>query len=190
MDDLGNCGAISLIFGIILSALGLVLSSTAIRDYFVRLRMYPVWFEINDVGDNTALVLFRLSFVNMSSRGRVVRDIRIKYTKHNAVDAPFVEELDRDHGIVNYRLSNFSRHLPYEEVLLPCLDIPPYQSRSRYWVFGVRYPEAKEPTDLLKRHDILLFQAIGHKFDVVAGCHHQLLFGKTISGAINLYRTR
>lgn len=170
-------------------AIGLFLSTLSVRDYFVRLRMFPTWVEIVDTGNNTALVLFRLSFVNMSSRGRVVRDMLIEQKGVKIINRLSIVriaephlEIDLAHQTATYSIPNVSRKLPFDETLLPCLDIPPYQSQSRWVVFAVQYDKENDV-------DELNFVALGTRKRPreVARARHQLHMGKSLAGPINLY---
>lgn len=177
MNNLGIIGLIALV-------VGLVLSTLSIRDYFVQPRMFPTWVEVLDNGDNTALVLFRLSFVNMSSKGRIVRDVKLLSSLGKITRIEIKEEVDSDRQNINYSLSNVSRQLPFVETLQPCLDIPPYQSRSRWMVFGLVYSE-----ETWKRSDVLEFVAVGvgKVPREICRTYHQVILGKSFSFPIDLY---
>jgi hypothetical protein len=140
MDSMGIVGLIALL-------VGLALSTLAIRDYFLRLRMIPTWIEVVLADNNTALVLLRISFVNHSSRGQVVRDIRPINTLDNASIVPLKMEADLNRQTVICSISNVSRQLPFDEWLQPPIHIPPYQCLNKWMVFGVDYTEV-HPTDM------------------------------------------
>lgn len=181
MDALNTIGLLAL-------AVGIILSTLSIRDYFVRLRMFPTWIEVVDTGNNTALVLFRLSFVNRSSKGKVVRTVEIKHgieIRNKLVGVVIAEanqKIDLALQTVTYSIPNVSRQLPFSEALLPCLDIAPYQSQSRWMAFAVAYD---------KDHlvDKICFRAVGthKKPNELVQVSHQLLLGSSYSVPIDNY---
>jgi hypothetical protein len=177
MDSMGIVGLIALL-------VGLCLSTLAIRDYFLRLRMIPTWIEVELADNNTALVLLRISFVNLSSRGQVVRDVRPISTLDNAGIATLMVEADPNRQTVTCSISNVSRRLPFDEWLQPPIHIPPYQCLNKWMVFGLDYTEAY-PTDIT----IVNIEAVsaGKTAKVICRLPQVISFDKSRSVPINLY---
>lgn len=119
----------------------LVLAYLQIRDYLSPLHLIVTYLDCQPTGNETSLVLYRLSFVNHSSQGRVVYDINVTSKVPGIPLIELNEEVDSNLRSVTYSLPNVSRQLPLAETLLFPLDIPPNQSLSRWKAIAVSYQD-------------------------------------------------
>jgi hypothetical protein len=110
-----------------------------IQDYYCPLHLIITYLDCQPTGNETSLVLYRLSFVNHSSRGRVVYDIDVTSKVPGISQIELREEVDQNLHSVTYSLPNVYRQLPLDETLLFPLDIPPNQSLSRWKAIAVSY---------------------------------------------------
>jgi len=126
----------------IIAILGVgILGWIQLREYFQPLRLLVTYLDCQPTGNNTSLVLFRLSFVNHSSRCRVVYGVDVTSKVQGIPLIKFNEEADSNLQTVTYSLSSTSRKVPYAETLQFPLDIPPRQSLSRWKAIAVSYKD-------------------------------------------------
>jgi hypothetical protein len=129
--------------GVIALLLSLTLLIVDIRRYYLRLRMKVQAVMVAWHGDNSSLVLFRLTFVNPASRGKTVNVVAInKPFGIVARGFPYIYEKGLQSVICPLPNGEKGLLLPTDEVLQHALDIPPHQSRSKWLGMHILWEES------------------------------------------------
>ena len=100
--------------------------------------------------DRHFLVLLRLTFVNPATRGRTVGYMRCGMPDSATVAQP-PHEYEEGHDTLKYWIpstAHVEAYLSEDETLLPPLDIPPQQSRSKWYALLVRMNDAVKDFDI------------------------------------------
>jgi|WetSurMetagenome_2_1015567.scaffolds.fasta_scaffold444083_1 hypothetical protein len=146
------------------------------RERHSRLLMDVTAVVVVQVSEDTSLVLFRLSFVNNSSKGQVVYDIVpiYKIDNVNILDIPL--KFDLENQLLNYFPSiEAGLKMPISEYLLPPLDISPHQSQNKWIGYALKF---SSPIDDRLPY-ILQFEAKMFGGKTISECH-QFFYPKTI----------
>jgi hypothetical protein len=130
LDILGGIGFV----------LGSILAYFRLKDYLRPLRLLITFVDCYPLGNETSLVLYRLSFVNQSSQSQVVSGIDIVSKAKGISLIELKVGIETNLQTVTYSLPNFSYRLPFEETLQLPLYIPPNQCQNRWKAIGVSYP--------------------------------------------------
>jgi len=126
--------------------------------YYLRpLQMDITYVHVAQILEHKSLVLFRLSLINNSSRGRVVYNIVPKSKTENVTLEKAFQEFDLNSRAVVYKLTKDSLGfpLPIVELQPPPLDIPPHQTRSTWHCLVVQVNRNPSQVESPKAGEIL-----------------------------------
>jgi hypothetical protein len=185
------------IAGIVALIVALASIGWQIWDYFPRLRMSAVDLYIPHVYRNMSLLFVRLAFVNPSSRVRSVGDIDIRININStSIPVNFAEVeatySSQDLHVLFHKLtkdnSSYQFPIPTSELLQITLDIPPHQSASKWYVFGLMtradYVESQSALVMFRVYDHRLKASLHDAFlykRSMASCSRTIPLGKIVT---------
>jgi hypothetical protein len=125
----------------------------------MRVRQFSVlWYK-----DNSAIVIFHLSFVNDSSRARIVDNVQV-LTPPVVTHRQHPFQADESQKVAICRLpTGGDWKVPIPEVLRPPLDIPPHQSQNKMFALYLQFPQPSETFESLPYAFSFLALGIGGK---------------------------
>jgi len=131
------------VVGVLGFVLAVILAVMEIRRYWLPLHLKIQCYRVQYCDNQESVVLFRLSFVNPASAGKTVnytmysKAFLTPYLYNKRLDTVWREpdySYDMNQRTVTYLLPNNECQMPYDEMLQYPLDIPPHQSRTRWYL--------------------------------------------------------
>ncbi len=123
--------------------LSVILAIFEIQRYRLSLHFKIQCYVVEYFNENESVVLFRLSFVNPASTGKTINRLRYShgfYKKHPVYGLKQITIWREPQGLhdmnqrtVIFELPNQKKVMPYDEMLECPLDIPPHESRIRWY---------------------------------------------------------
>ena len=150
----------------VLGVLGFVLSSAlailGYRRYYLALQLRIREVDLVGAAGSTYLVLLRIAFVNPSSRGITVYQLRLRAQGDAKVAQPH-RQYKEDRSNVSYSIPSaggLTTVLPKSETLQFPLDIPPHQSRAGWMPLVAVLGESETSSQGNKAHHPLYFDVV------------------------------